>query len=144
MRNNIGLFLFGLFSCASFAADPVGVTRAWARITAPEQAMGVAYMTLQSPVDTTLLEVTSPAADQIEIHKMSINKGVMQMRMLKTLPLPAGKAVKFEPGGLHLMLFGLHDGMKHGGRFLLTLKLADKDGKRYSQEVEIATRSAAE
>lgn len=55
-----------------------------------------------------LLSVSTPAAKTVEIHQTSVNKeGVARMDMVKTLPLPAGQAVKLERGGTHLMLIGL-------------------------------------
>ena len=143
MRNEIcTLLLACLVPFASTAAEPVNVSQAWARATVPGQEVGAAYMVLQSATDAALTGVTSPAADSIEIHKMSMNKGVMEMRMLETLPLPAGKAVKLEPGGFHLMLFDLKKPLKASDQLMLTLKIRDKSGKTSTQVVRVPVKSA--
>jgi copper(I)-binding protein len=116
-------------------AEPVQISHAWARATAPGQEVGAAYMALKSDTDTTLTEITSPAADSIEIHKMQMDKGVMQMQMLEKLALPAGKTVKLEPGGFHLMLFDLKAPLQAGKRMTLKLQFRDKSGKSHTQEV---------
>ncbi|WOI54035.1 copper chaperone PCu(A)C [Parvularcula sp. LCG005] len=65
------------------------------------------YMTLTSDVDDKLISASSPMAEAVEVHTMVMNNGVMSMRPLADLELPAGKAVVLEPGGTHLMLMGL-------------------------------------
>lgn len=118
------------------------ISQAWARATAPGQEVGAAYMVLQSTTDATLIAVTSPSAGSIEIHKMSMNKGVMEMRILERLPLPAGQAVKLEPGGLHLMLFDLKKPLKTGEQLTLTLKIKSKGGATGTQVVRLPVKSA--
>lgn len=130
------------FTC--LADTTVNISQPWARATMPGQDVGAAYMVLQSPTDASLTAITSPAADAIEIHKMAMNKGVMEMRMLEALPLPAGKAVKLEPGGFHLMLFDLKKPLKAGEKLPLTLTIRDKAGKTHTQDLSIPIRQAAD
>lgn len=127
---------------ASTAAEPLNISQAWARATAPGQTVGAAYMVLQSATDATLTEVTSPTAASIEIHKMSVHQGVMEMRMLESLPLPAGRAVKLEPGGFHLMLFDLKQPLQAGDQLTLTLKIRDKGGVTRAQTVRVPVKAA--
>lgn len=129
------LLLWGLTARAE-----VEVRDAWAAATRPGQDVGAAYMTLKSTVDATLLGVSSPVADSVEIHRMWMDHGVMKMRMMKSLALPAGKSVKLEPGGLHLMLFDLKKPLTAGETLELTLTLKDKGGKPRSQRVELPIR----
>lgn len=145
-RNNAWSWLAAcLISFSSLAADDlVKISQAWARATMPGQEVGAAYMHLQSPVDATLTEASSPAADSIEIHKMAMNNGVMEMRMMETLPLPAGQAVKLEPGGFHLMLFDLKHPLKAGEQLMLTLKVVEKSGKIHTQHVRVPIKQAAD
>lgn len=145
MRNKCCLLLLAcLSSSGCLAAEPVSISHAWARATTPGQEIGAAYMVLQSTVDSTLMEVTSPVADSVEIHKMSMNKGVMEMRMQKTLPLPAGQAIKLEPGGFHLMLFDLKKPLKSGSQLPLTLKIVDKSGKTHAQQVSVPIKTSGD
>ena len=131
-------------AAAGCTADPVTIDHAWARATAPGQEVGAAYLELKSDVDMTLTQAKSPAADSVEIHKMSMKDGVMEMRMLKTLQLPAGKTVKLEPGGFHLMLFDLKKLLKVGENVPLTLHFQDKTGKESSMNVDLPVKRSAD
>lgn len=141
MFRRISVFLLVcLLPLTGLASDALKVSHAWAGATVPGQPVGAAYMVLQSATDASLIEVVSPAAGSIEIHKMSMNDGVMEMDMLETLALPAGKAVKLEPGGFHLMLFELKKPLKAGEEIVLTLKLKIEGGKTRTQEVRVPIR----
>lgn len=130
----------GLSAAALAHADPVVISNAWARATAPGQEVGAAYMELKSAEDLTVSRVESTAADSVEIHKMTMHNGVMEMRMLETLELPAGKLVKLEPGGFHLMLFDLKTPLKVGENVAFTLHLKDGKGKSSTMKIDVPVR----
>lgn len=133
-----------LVTFAVHAGEPVEVSRAWARATAPGQDTGAAYMELKSPSDLTLVKVETAAADAVEIHKMTMKNGVMEMRMLEALELPAGKVVKLEPGGFHLMLFDLKKPLKIGESVGTTLHFKDKAGKTSTMKVSLPVKRSAD
>jgi periplasmic copper chaperone A len=68
---------------------------------------------------------------------MSMKNGVMEMRMLETMPLPAGKVVKLEPGGFHLMLVDLKKPLKAGEDIAFTLHI--KDAKGNTRQMKVTT-----
>ena len=82
-------------------------------------------MTITSPTDTRLIKVESSASDSVEIHSMSMEKGVMKMRMLEELNIKANIPNKLAPGGFHLMLFDLKKPLKVG-ESVSRIKLAKK------------------
>jgi copper(I)-binding protein len=86
-------------------------------------------MTLTSNTDTTLTSVESSVSDSIEIHSMTMDNGVMKMRMLDELALKAGKPTELAPGGYHLMLFDLKKALKAGEEVSFTLHFKDAQGK---------------
>lgn len=110
----------------------------WARATHKGQSVGAAYMTLSSKQEVSLFCVTSDVTDNIEIHNMTMQNGVMKMRMLETLPIKANKLTKLTPGGFHLMLFDLKKPLIKGEKIHFTLKFEDKNGAIFEQET-IAT-----
>ena len=144
MRRTLGVLGMLLATLAAQAGQPVELKHAWARATAPGQEVGAAYMELKSATSLTLVKVESPLADSVEIHKMAMKDGVMEMRMLETLELPAGKVVKLEPGGFHLMLFDLKKPLKTGESVPLTLNLQDKSGKASTLKVELPVKRSAD
>ena len=124
------------------AAANINVSDAWARATTPGQSVGAAYMTLESQSDTTLVKVESPAADSVEMHSMTMNNGIMKMRMLDTLALSAGKPARLAPGGFHLMLFDLKKPLKAGDKVELTLHFKDKAGNTSTRAIVIPVKNS--
>jgi copper(I)-binding protein len=123
----------GLAACGSddetttnaASAEPVSVTGAWARVTAPKAPAGAAYMTITSKDGDMLTGVSVPAeiAGEAQLHEttddamamddeqggesmdgMAAMKGMKEVEMID---LPAGEAVQLKPGGYHVMLMKL-------------------------------------
>ena len=119
-------------SLAASAADSVSIENAWVRPTNPGQDVGAAYMTFNSKQDVTLIRATSDVTASVEIHSMSMQNGVMKMRMLENLPIKAGKPYKLEPGGFHLMMFDLKKPLTAGQyiNFELTFKSGNTEFKQ--------------
>jgi copper(I)-binding protein len=99
----------------------VSISDAWVRPTNPGQEVGAAYMTFLSKQDMTLVSIESSVTDSVEIHNMTMENGVMKMRMLENLALKAGEPYKLAPGGFHLMLFDLKKPMTAGEQVSFTL-----------------------
>ena len=84
------------------------VANASIRPMPPGQSNTAAYLTIKNHSDRacTLLSVDSPVVERIEFHTHLHEQGMVKMRPIKTLNLPARGSLTFESGGLHLMLFG--------------------------------------
>ncbi len=119
----------------------VAVLDAWARANVPGQTVGAAYMTLISAQDNSLIKVETAMASAVEIHSMSMDNGVMKMRMLDTLPLSAGKPEKLAPGGFHLMLFDLKKPLTAGETLNLKLTFKDQAGNISQQDVTLPIKA---
>lgn len=88
-------------------------------------ATGVAFLVIANlgDQDDRLLSASSPVADRVEIHEMSMADGVMRMRALGDgLAIPVGSAVELAPGGTHLMLIGVHEPLVAGGTVKVELR----------------------
>ncbi|KRD34597.1 hypothetical protein ASE35_07555 [Lysobacter sp. Root916] len=100
--------------------QPVGALRvadAWSRATPPGAGVAVGFMRVinAGKRDDRLLEVSSDAAERVEIHEVSHDGGVMRMRQLRDgLPLAAGATVRLQPGGYHLMFIAPKRPFKQG------------------------------
>ena len=114
--------------------ESVSIKDIWVRTTNPGQDIGVAYMTFISPIDMTLSSIKSNVASSVEIHSMTMQNGVMKMRMLDKLQLYAHKPYKLTPGGYHLMLFNLKKQLKVGEQVNFVL-IFDKNGESFEQNV---------
>ena len=103
MRKSYFLVLAALLAASAAWAQPKGglidvaVERVWARATVPGQQTAGVYMTLKSAAPARLVGASSPLAERIEIHEMSLQGDVMRMHATPALPLPAGQAVALKP-----------------------------------------------
>ena len=127
----------------AFAATDAGIEirDAWARATVPGQPVAGAYAELTSAKAVQLVGISTPAAKRGELHEMKHVDGVMKMRQLKSLSLPAGETVKPAPGGLHLMLFGLPKPLAAGSTIPLTFSFKLPGGKIVKKTVDAQVRA---
>lgn len=126
---------------SSVAMAQVTVKDAWVRATVAQQKATGAFMQLQSAQDAKLVGAQSPVAGVVEVHEMAMEGGVMKMRAVSNLALPAGKAVELKPGGYHVMLMDLKGPVKEGDTVPVTLVVEGKDGKRQNIELKAQARS---
>lgn len=125
---------------AGAAQAQVNVEEPWVRATVPGQSGTGAFMTLRSAQDAALVGAESPAARATEVHEMAHVDGVMRMREIERLPLPAGQTVELRPGGHHLMLMDLADQARPGDSLPLTLVIERADGSRERVDVSAPVR----
>lgn len=127
------------FIAPAFAQETITVNDAYSRITAPTVKMGAAFMeiTNNGTKDDVLLGAKADVAKKIEMHITSVDKeGVMKMHEMKDgIPLPAGKTVQLQPGGLHIMLMGLKSPLKLNDTYPMTLTFKNAPEKTIKIEV---------
>ena len=82
---------------------------AWVRALPPTQANTAAYVTVRNPGPEPLVITGGSAAlaGRLELHDTVEVDGMLRMRQQESVTVPAGEAVAFAPGGLHLMLLDL-------------------------------------
>lgn len=137
------LLALGLLGVGPVAWAGVQVSGAWARATMPGQKVAGVYMQLRSDAQARLIGAKSLAAHAAEVHLMSNEGGVMRMRRVDSLDLPAGKMVVLEPGGYHVMLVDINRPLKPGEHVGVTLVI-EEGGKRFELPVEAQVRSVLE
>lgn len=133
------LLAAGLLISAAVESQAQGIRadQPWARATAPQQKVGGAYVTLTSPVDDWLMGASSPVADRVVVHEMTMDGQVMRMREQKDgIALPAGKPVALAPGGYHIMLMDLHKPLVAGQ--MITVQLRFQHAPPMDLEVKVA------
>ena len=130
-----------LLGTPASAFAQVQVKDPWVRATVPQQKVSGAFMQLSSSRDARLVEARSPVAGAVEIHEMAMDKGgVMRMRPVPGVNLPAGRMVELKPGGYHMMLMDLKRQLKEGDSVPLTLVVEGLDKKRETLEVKAMVR----
>ena len=85
------LVLAAALSNIAWGQAAVKVEGGWARATVQGQQATGAFMKLTAPQATRLVSVSTPVAGVAEIHEMKMDGGVMKMRAVPSLALPAGK-----------------------------------------------------
>ena len=138
--------LVGLLAGGALAAEPVKVVELvkvvdpWARATVPGQKVGGVYMELIARKNLRLTGVKSVASETAEVHQMKMEKGMMRMRAVPFLELPAGKRVKLAPGGYHVMLFDLKQSLVIGQKLKLELTVEDSSKHQHQIMVDALVR----
>ncbi len=122
---------------AASVADAISVAGAYARAVPPGLPNSAAFMALHngSDADHALVAAESPAAKIVELHAHTMDGGMMRMRPVEQVALPAGRSVVLEPGGLHLMLIGLERTLVVGEQLPITLIF--DDGSRVQVQVPV-------
>jgi periplasmic copper chaperone A len=118
---------------ATFALGDLVVESPWARESVTRT--GAAYLTVRNggDQDDRLVGVSSEVADKAELHSSVMQDGVMKMRAVEGLDVPAHGEAVLEPGGLHIMLIGLKAPLEEGKSFALTLEFEN------AGEIEVTT-----
>jgi copper transport protein len=106
------------------ALGPLQIADPFTRATLPQAAVGGGYMVIINTGDTDdrIVSAASTIAGHVSTHGMRVENEIMRMRELQEgIPVPAGEAVRLEPGGLHLMLEQLRQPIAEGSTVPLTL-----------------------
>lgn len=117
-----------LMAAVPTVAEPVSVgdltiVSPWSRATAPRARAGAAFMTITNSgsVDDRLIAAASPVSGITELHTHTMVDGIMRMREVSAIELPAGGEAALQPGGLHVMFMGLEQTLVAGEMFPLKL-----------------------
>lgn len=138
------LFVLALAFSAPLLADAaasVSVEKPFARKAMKAQRNSAAFMTLRnSGPAVAIVAAESPVADIVELHTHIHDQGVMRMRKIDRIELPAGGEVVLQPGGLHVMLLGLKQDLNEGDSISVTLKFSDGSQKAVEAPVRMVMR----
>jgi len=109
----------------SLAKNParVEVHEAWVRTPNPAVDVAAGYLTLvnMSGEPLSVVAVSSPLANLVEMHETKTIDGMASMQKVHALRIPANGTAKLEPGGTHLMLIGLTKPLPRQTEFTLRL-----------------------
>lgn len=108
--------------------EGIAVEGSWAR-PAGEGRMSAGYFLISNfdDVPDTLTGISSNIARYTEIHEsFESESGMMGMREISELVIPAQSTIAFEPGGLHIMFIQLTESLSDGQEIELTLHFSGK------------------
>lgn len=103
----ISLSLLSLTACSEPAVSPqITVENAQLKLPLPGQTTAAAYFDITNAGGPdTLLAASAPMSADVELHNHMHENGVMKMRRVDSVDIPANDTVSFKPGGLHIMMF---------------------------------------
>ena len=121
-------------------SEHLTISHPWSRATAPSQKVGAVFMTIEpnGNNEDRLIGAASPAAETVQIHNHTMVDGVMRMRPVDGVDIPANGAAVLAPGGFHIMLIGLKAPLFEETVIPLTLEF-EKAGK---VEIEAVIKAA--
>jgi periplasmic copper chaperone A len=129
------LVAFGSLSLSACDAVPLappasssvfGINTLSLRLNAnPEAPSAVTFAFNGGPNGGTLVAVTSPDAQRVEIHETRNENGMTAMAQLERLEVGPNTTIEPRERGLHLMLFGVSEEARQRGKVTLTFTFAD-------------------
>lgn len=122
--------LCGLSACGMSSSTGIEIRDSWMKTPAMTGDMeiggagSVAYMQIRNHERQAdrLLKVQTDIAQIVELHTMNEENGVMSMRQVDAIDVPAQGEVVLKPGGFHIMLFGIHSELKPGDKATFILQ----------------------
>ena len=136
----LSLIFAGLMISVSALANQAAqldVENPFVREMPPTAPATGAFMTLHNSSDQELavVKAESDAAKTVELHTHTNDNGVMRMREIPEITVPAMGHTELKPGGLHVMLIGPTRALKEGDMVKITLIM--KDGSKKQLEAPV-------
>lgn len=139
MKRLLPVFLTLSLSTAAWAgvADEVVVHEPYVRLAPPNAQATGAFMVIRNTgsKDAKLVKADNPASRLTELHTHINDQGVMRMRQVQAIDLPAKGEAVLKPGGLHVMLIDMKAPLAEGEIVPITLTFDDGSSKRIDVKV---------
>ncbi len=115
----------GAVSAHEFTVAELKLVHPWSPPSLAGSKNGVAFVVAIENAGRTadaLQSASSPVAGRVELHTMAMDQGVMRMRQVDGIAVPARGKVEMKPKmGYHLMLMELKEPLVAGRHFPMTL-----------------------
>jgi copper(I)-binding protein len=122
---------------AQTASESITVIDPYARAMPPGQPNSGAFMTFKNSdgSDHAVVEASSPVSKVVELHTHVHDNGMMMMRRVDKIDVPANGETVLKPGGLHVMFIGLKQDLMVGQSVPVTLTFEDGSKKEIDAPV---------
>ena len=131
MKKRLFAGILAVASClplALLAAESeISIHDPYVRLAPPGIRTTAGFMLIRNAgaEDRRLLKAESPAAGVVELHSHVDDNGVMRMREVAGIAIPAHGQTELKPGGYHIMLIDLKTALKDGENVPITLHFDD-------------------
>lgn len=136
MKHHVSLFLIVLL-LAACSKQLLSINAAYVRAPVADRDVTAAFMTIvnDSETDNALLTASSPAAEKVELHQHTHSDGMMRMRQVERIEIPAQASAVLEPGGYHMMLTGIKPELREQESIDIDLNFANGETVKVAAEV---------
>ncbi len=136
MKHHVSLFLIVLL-LAACSKQSLSINDAYVRAPVADRDVTAAFMTIvnDSEIDNALLTASSPAAEKVELHQHTHSDGMMRMRQVERIEIPAQASAVLEPGGYHMMLTGIKPELREQESIDIDLNFANGETVKVAAEV---------
>lgn len=124
-------------AAAPKAGDQIDVKDPVVRLVPPGIPTTGIFLVLEnrSEADHALVQASSPSAKVVELHTHFSEGGIMKMRRVERIPVPAKGTAVLKPGGYHIMLIELTGPLSEKTTVQTTLQFEDGSTKVIHAEV---------
>jgi len=114
----------------------IAIKDAWARPTKAGM-MSAAYFTMHNvgSLPDSLVQVSSSASKDVQIHLSYMNDGIMVMEEQPFVAIQASEQIPFQPGGYHIMIIQPTNDMGEGDS--ISLSLYFKSGMIIEETIQV-------
>lgn len=124
----LALCLLTVLTAPALSAD-ITISDVWGRATPGSAKVGAAFMEIKNNGEADkLVSASSEISSRTELHTHIHDNGIMRMREVPAIDIPANGTQSLEPGGYHVMFIGLNRPLAVGETYPLTL-VFEKAGK---------------
>lgn len=128
-----------LVNAASHAAE-VKLQNAWMRPAPTGAASAKAYVDIASDTTLELVGASTPAAKKVNLIAVTVKDTSIDEKIVKSLPVAAGKPTRLAFNGNHLQLSGITRDIGNGAPVPLTLTFKDAAGKSLQVSTDVLVR----
>lgn len=144
MKKTLTTFSLGLltaissFQVMATQADDISVSEPFAREVPPGAPASASFMTLDNMSDQAikLVQAKSESSKVVELHTHTNDNGVMRMRQVEFIEIPANGQTVLQPSGFHIMLINPVTLLKVGETVSVQLQFEDGSTKQVDMPVK--------
>lgn len=124
-----------------YKAGDLHIDHPWSKQVPPTSQVAAAFFNIMNHSNSNeeLISASSPIAGKTELHAHMHEDGMMKMREVEKIDIPAHDSQALKPGGYHIMFFNLKEVPELGKSFPVTLNFKHVGAVEVEVKVEEAT-----
>ncbi|WP_087016464.1 copper chaperone PCu(A)C [Thaumasiovibrio subtropicus] len=106
---SLSLLFSGLVNAQDVDVGDLHIQKPWSKLVPPTSAVTAGFfdVTNEGEADDRIIAARADIAGKVELHNHIHEDGMMKMREVSSIEVPAGETVSLKPGSFHVMFFNL-------------------------------------